>query len=236
MASQLRIDILREVIISCLAKGFREMASLSFNLKTLMSLAKINASELARRTGIAQPIIHRLSTGQNTNPKLSTLKPIARYFSVNISQLIGEELLPNEVQKETPKPILSHVPLISWRDAISWTSSFLQYKNSGNLTYVSTDANVSKLAYSLMIKDCAMEPLFPEGTTIIVEPNREPRDKDFVVILFNGESEARLKQIIINGTERYLKTLNIDIKSIKMTRLTQEDQFLGVMTQAKVNY
>lgn len=72
------------------------MASLSANLKVLMSLSKINASELARRTGIAQPIIHRLSTGQNTNPKLATIKPIARYFSVTVSQLIGEDPLPNE--------------------------------------------------------------------------------------------------------------------------------------------
>nr|WP_244897132.1 S24 family peptidase [Candidatus Coxiella mudrowiae] len=32
-----------------------------------------------------------------------------------------------------------------------------------------------------------MEPLFPEGTTIIVEPKRKPRDRDFVVIHFNGE-------------------------------------------------
>lgn len=63
-----------------------KMASFSLNLKTLMSLAQINASELARRTSITQPIIHRLSTGQNTNPKLPTIKPIARYFSVNVSQ------------------------------------------------------------------------------------------------------------------------------------------------------
>lgn len=52
----------------------KKMASFSLNLKTLMSLAKINASELARRTSITQPIINRLSTGQNTNPKLATLQ------------------------------------------------------------------------------------------------------------------------------------------------------------------
>lgn len=81
-----------------------------------------------------------------------------------------------------------------------------------------------------------MEPLFPEGTTIIVEPKRKPRDRDFVVIHFNGENEAQLKQIIIDGSERYLKSLNPDIESVKVTRLAQGDQFLEVMTQAKVDY
>src|SRR3989338_4638201 len=98
------------------------MASLSTNLKTLMGLAKINASELARRTGIAQPIIHRLSTGQNTNPKLATIKPIASYFTVTVSQLIGENALPNDptYAVNMAQSGFNRVPLITWKDAIKW--------------------------------------------------------------------------------------------------------------------
>lgn len=82
-----------------------------------------------------------------------------------------------------------------------------------------------------------MEPLFPEGTTIIVEPKRKPRDRDFVVIHFNGEKMKHSWKIIIDdGSERYLKSLNPDIESVKVTRLAQGDQFLEVMTQAKVDY
>lgn len=56
-----------------------------------MSKEKINCTDLSRRTGIAQPIIHRLSHGQNINPKINTLKPIARYFKVRIDDLIEEQ-------------------------------------------------------------------------------------------------------------------------------------------------
>lgn len=213
------------------------MASLSINLKTLMSLAKINASELARRTGIAQPIIHRLSTGQNTNPKLATIRPIARYFTINVSQLIGEEPLPNDQSLRTipDHRIWNRVPVISWKDAVTWPDSLPQHQNT-DLPYVSTDANVSKLAYSLVIKGGAMEPLFPDGTTIIVEPKRQPNNRDFVVVRLHGENEARLKQMIIDGNERYLKSLNPAIEDLKAAPFAQGDQFLGVMAQAKVDY
>ncbi len=215
------------------------MASLNANLKTLMSLGQVNASELARRTGIAQPIIHRLSTGQNTNPKLATIKPIARYFLVSVSQLIGEEPLPNDqsfIRTSSEHRGWNRIPLISWKDAADWPETLPNYQNANDAIYVSTDANVSKIAYSLVIKGCAMEPLFPEGTTIIIEPKRKPADRDFVVVKLHNEEEARLKQILVDGTDHYLKSLNPDLKELRTTRVTESDKFLGVMAQAKVDY
>lgn len=49
----------------------------------------IKSAELARRTGIGQPVIHRLMTGVTENPQILTLKPIADYFEVSIEQLLG---------------------------------------------------------------------------------------------------------------------------------------------------
>ncbi|OGO91341.1 MAG: transcriptional regulator [Coxiella sp. RIFCSPHIGHO2_12_FULL_44_14] len=215
------------------------MASLSTNLKTLMGLAKINASELARRTGVAQPIIHRLSTGQNLNPKLATVKPISEYFMVTVSQLIGEEALPSDksfYRVSSEHRGWNRVPLISWHDAVHWPNTQNQYQNAENALYISTDANVSKLAYGLKVRGCAMEPIFPEGTTIIVEPNRQPKDRDFVVVHFSADTESRLKQVIIDGSDYYLKSLNPDLNEVKVVRMQPQDRFLGIMAQAKVDY
>lgn len=215
------------------------MASLSENLKILMTLAKINASELARRTGIAQPIIHRLSTGQNVNPKLATIKPVANYFMITISQLVGEDPLPSDqvyIKTSPENRSWTRVPMISWKDAIEWPSAITRYENSVDSVYVSTDAKVSKLAYGLLIKGRSMEPIFPEGTTIIIEPKRKPNDRDFVVVHIAGEEEARLKQVIVDGKDLYLKSLNPELDTMKLMQISSTEQFLGVMAQAKVDF
>jgi SOS-response transcriptional repressor LexA len=81
-----------------------------------------------------------------------------------------------------------------------------------------------------------MEPIFPDGTTIVVEPKREPSDLDFVVVRLEGDTSARLKQVIIDGSDYYLKSLNPGIEDVKVTRFQKDDVFLGVMAQAKVDY
>lgn len=218
------------------------MASLSLNMKTLMSSAQINASELARRTGIAQPIIHRLSTGQNVNPKLATIKPIARYFMVTVSQLIGEESLPAgsddqpTLRVNTEHKGWNQVPLISWEDALIWPERLAEYKNSSQVEFVPTDANVSSMAYSLRIQGSTMEPLFPEGTKIIIEPNRQPQDRNFVVVRLNGASEAQLKQVVVQGNLRYLKAFVPASENPQENLLSDGDKFLGVIAQVKVDY
>jgi transcriptional regulator with XRE-family HTH domain len=71
-----------------------------------MSLNSLTASELSRKTGIAQPVIYRLVTGGTENPQILTLKPIADFFKVSIEQLLGlislnnETILDNELRKE----------------------------------------------------------------------------------------------------------------------------------------
>ncbi|HSW94123.1 MAG TPA: helix-turn-helix transcriptional regulator [Gammaproteobacteria bacterium] len=65
------------------------MKNLSDVLSHLMSTAGIGSAELARKTGIGQPVIYRLMTGATENPQILTLKPIADYFGKSIDQLIG---------------------------------------------------------------------------------------------------------------------------------------------------
>lgn len=214
------------------------MTELSSNLKLLMEAAHINPSELARRTGVAQPIIHRLSTGQNTNPKLATIKPIAHYFTVTVSQLIGEVALPETISVTTHEgeAALNRVPLISWRDAPNWPSLQSHFQGINNATYVSTDADVSEKAYSLMVEGTKMGPLFPDGTMLIFEPNRQPSDQDFVLVQLAGDIEARLKQVLTDGTQQYLKAVTPEDLETGTIPLQDATKFLGVMAQAKVDY
>lgn len=65
------------------------MENLSSILSHLMSEKGIKSAELARKTGVGQPVIYRLMTGTTDNPQILTLKPIADFFGVSLDQLLG---------------------------------------------------------------------------------------------------------------------------------------------------
>ena len=65
------------------------MSTFAEILSSLMQAQKLSSSELARRTGVAQPIIYRLMNGNTCNPQILTVKPIADYFAITIDQLLG---------------------------------------------------------------------------------------------------------------------------------------------------
>lgn len=65
------------------------MENLSSILSHLMSEKGIKSAELARKTGVGQPVIYRLMTGVTDNPQVFTLKPIADFFNISLDQLLG---------------------------------------------------------------------------------------------------------------------------------------------------
>jgi SOS-response transcriptional repressor LexA len=208
-----------------------EKSNLSSVLKALIRTKGLSESELARRTDIGQPVIHRMISGETSNPKIATLRPIAHYFEISIDQLIGDEplpksALPGKYSEEVRR--WTQVPMLNWQQVLRWP----ELSSDEIATYVSTDADVSENAYALTIKDSTMLPRFPEGTVAIIDPSYMPRDCDFAVVHIEGQKLATLKQILIDGEEMYIKPLNADFN---VKPLTGSYQFLGVMVQARIN-
>jgi transcriptional regulator with XRE-family HTH domain len=71
--------------------------NLSSILSSLMEQKGIKSAELARKIGIAQPVIYRLMSGETLNPQLLTLKPIADFFNISLDQLVGYSSLNNNM-------------------------------------------------------------------------------------------------------------------------------------------
>ncbi len=205
---------------------------LSTILKTLMGSRKLSESELSRQTGIGQPVIHRMISGETGNPKIETLRPIASYFSISINQLIGDEPLPKESLLGTiTNKVRSwiQVPLLSWEEAASWPN----LDDEQLERRVPTDIDVSDNAFALIIKDSTMLPRFPEGTLIVIDPSYQAADRDFAIVHIEGHKQVSFKQILIDGEETYLKPLNDDFK---VQLLDKKHRFLGVMVQARIDY
>lgn len=206
--------------------------TISVNLKRLMEREKINASELGRSIKLAQPIIHRLLTGKNVNPKLATIRPIADYFDVTISQLIGEDLLVLDDQVGEGST-WKQVPVLSWGDVVSVVGGEQTVVVSEQ---VSTDACVSESAYAVVIENTGLEPHFPKGAKVVVEPMRQATDSDFLVVITNEGGDPHIRQVVSDGADSYLKSLNPALSKMNMVRLENAHKILGVVVQVKLYY
>lgn len=72
------------------------------NLEWLIAKAKTSPYALEKATGVKQPTIHRILTGESSDPRTSTLQPLADYFAVSVSDLRDRDLTIEEQFDSTP--------------------------------------------------------------------------------------------------------------------------------------
>lgn len=191
-----------------------------------MADKKIRVAELARRVQLPQPTIHRIAAGVCEHPHISSLKPIANYFSITIDQLKGHE------------PIFwldrsAKVPLLNWEEILDW----LEKKNNAQQSdFILTDAAIGKFSFALKVKDASMDPVFPKETILIADPNKQAKDRSYVIAKLANYSEAIFRQLLIDAGTYYLKPLSPDFDQYKMTRLDKDDKIVSVVVQAKRDY
>lgn len=173
-------------------------------LALLEAHCSLSESELSRKAGVPQPTINRLLSGVTPDPRVSTVRDLARFFGVRIEQLLGDEPLPDYVQ--TKKPTVTEkpksVPLLAWEHVAIWRS-FIEKKRlllEEELTYVYTKANVSADAYAVLIKDRLLYKYFPHNSILIIDPQLAIRNGEYVIIHLH-EEESTIVETVINLEE-----------------------------------
>jgi transcriptional regulator with XRE-family HTH domain len=205
------------------------MEKLSSTLKHLLTEANISEAELARRTGIAQPMVNRLATGKNKNPKLETLKPIAKYFSVTFSQLLGEEDLPSSDDRN--KQVVNYSDSQSYQvTVLEWDS--VDTDNVTNEHMIPTFAKLSEKAFAVVVKNNELEPRFPQNTLLTIEPECEYTNNDFIMVKDLATNHVTLKQVITDNGETKLLNLSSNLTDSTLNQV----KILGVLVQTKYDY
>lgn len=205
---------------------FMKNTKISQILNRLMADKKIRVTELARLVNLPQPTIHRIATGVCEHPHSSSLEPIANFFAISIEQLKGHE----------PIPWLDHatrVPLLTWEQVLHWP------QNKGEIhikEFILTDALIGKKGFALKIKDNSMDPVFTRNTILIADPEKEIKDRSFVIAKIANHAEAIFRQLLFDAGIRYLKSLSPDFEKYKMLRLNNTGKVLSIVVQAKRDF
>ena len=169
-------------------------------------------SDLAKAAGKSRAAVTHWLNGETLEIKADTaagLQALTGYNSVWISTGKG----PKKVTTNTaPGPtILGEVPLLSNVQAGMYTEfvdNLAQDHGHGHgYEKIPSLAPVNRYTFALRVTGDSMEPEFPEGLILIIEPELDPEPNDFVVAR-NGGNETTFKQLIKDGGEWYLKALN----------------------------
>ena len=208
------------------------MKTLSTTLKELLLNAKLSENELARRTGVSQQIINRILSGENKNPKIATLKPIANYFMISVSQLIAEEPLPPETKLNSQHLGWHEIPLIEW-DRVAGIKDKEFFSMPHQMIVV--DIEPSNNIFAVKMPDSSMEPKFSVGTLLIFDLNKAPTTGDFVLVSLSNHS-LLIRQVYLKTNIAYIKCLNPKYSDYKLTPIEQNYKFLGTLIQSRTDY
>ncbi len=206
--------------------------SLGHILKQLMQeKGNLSETELARQINLPQPTVHRILSGETSDPRISTLQLLANFFHVTIDQLLGiAKLSPTTIN--TPFDIVS-IPIVSWKDITQGIEplSKLTADNWNHWLTVNVKLNTT-MAYALESR-AGMEPRFPRGTLLIINPELQPQDGDLVVVHYQDTQEATLREFYVDGPVQYLKPI---VNDLKPNTMNDNIKFLGVLTQSTFRY
>lgn len=162
---------------------------------------------LAKAAGVAQSTIAGLESGYRKGS--AKLAQIAHALGISpIWLATGKgEMCQGLIQNTRPGPeIRGSVPLISWVQAGDYAEA-IDHLSPGEGERIETTVPVKAHTYALRVTGDSMEPEFPEGCIIIVEPDMDPHHGDYIIVK-NGENEATFKQLIQDGADWYLKPIN----------------------------
>lgn len=123
-------------------------------------------------------------------------------------------------------PIRGKVPLISWVQAGNWQEAIDIYPSGDAENWIETTMPVKDHTFALRVSGDSMEPDFPAGVLIVVEPDLDPRSGDYVIAK-NGD-EATFKQLTKDGPDWYLKPLN---PRYPIKRLESHCKIIGVVLE-----
>lgn len=201
-----------------------ECSNIAQNISTLFKIKGVSESKAAQDLNIPLMTLRRLTTGETTDPRISTLKVIADYFNVTIDKLIGtSEFNFYEIQNQS-KPML--IPFFDWEQINSINTIALdKWKNWIPIT-VNGKESLNKQCFALESKP-SMFPRYQPGTIFIFDPQLSPSDGDLVLIKFVKNNELSLRELFIDPPEWQLQPLNSGNPVLQFSK--KEHEIVGIV-------
>ncbi|HKZ74356.1 MAG TPA: LexA family transcriptional regulator [Steroidobacteraceae bacterium] len=187
-----------------------EYLAIAGRIRSLMDAKGLDQSAVARRLGIEPQSVQQWISGQ-TMPRGYRIKALAVLLGTAPWELLGG---PDEARFNVSAGTLDaasntrKVPRIAWVSA----GAFRDIESPCDAAIIEDwdipTELMSSRAYTLRVEGDSMEPEFPDGCIIFVEPDAQAANGDYVVVKLDDKDQATFKQLVVDGPRRYLKPVN----------------------------
>lgn len=199
-----------------------EYRALGQRIRARMEARALDQSAVARALGIEPQSVQQWIAGQ-TAPRGYRIKALARLLEIEPWELLGgpdeqrfnvtrlaarPALGPLDPSKPAPRAQVPLVPRIAWVRAGPFEDIENAHDPASAEDWDLPSEPMSRAAYSLRVEGDSMEPEFPNGCIIFVEPRTQATHGDYVVVKLDESHQATFKQLVIDGPRRYLKPVN----------------------------
>lgn len=176
-------------------------------------------ASLAVRCGVSKPSVSDWASGSTVSIDANNLFDAANFFGVNPNWLATGEgpMRPESGNVSNAAPARGAVPVISSVRAGNW-GEINDHIPGGIEMFSVREAKVGPRAFALRVEGDSMTweglPNFPEGTMLIVDPDRSAKAGDYVIAKNTDKQAALFKKLVTDGHAWQLKSLNRDFKPI----------------------
>lgn len=199
------------------------------NLEWLIKQRGTNAHELQRATGVPQPTIHRILSGESTDPRTKTLQPLADHFGVSVADLRDSDLSQRKSDKlrtvhgsrdgevedaPTITRLPQRIPVIgrvqAGADGLLHIDDFNVDHPDGYLHWYANCVD----AYALRIRGESMSPRYLPGEFVGVDPCAEVLPSDEVIVLLKDNGRMIKRLLWIRDDQACFESVNKDHPNI----------------------
>lgn len=198
-------------IVSQCHENITVVNTIAERLKDAREKAQMTQPQLAASAGVSAGTIGNIEAGTRRNPR--ELLAIARAVRVNPQWLLDGTgpRASLEAAESNVSPLIKQwppVPLVSWVQAGQWTEIGGEFAAGDAEDWLPCPDSHSPLTFALKVQGVSMEPEFKSGTIIFVDPAKAADNLSYVVVRMENENTATFKQLVVEGSRRYLRPLN----------------------------
>lgn len=199
-------------------------------LQNSMTREDVSQYALAKRSGVPQPTIQRILSGETQNPKADTLAALARalgeeYTSSQAARPSSSEDEPLQAETTTESVVRceilnTEVPVVSWVQAGEMQDVCDPYPAGCSDEWLPCPSAHGPSTFALRVRgDSMVAPhgggrSYPEGTVIFVDPEQQPENGSRVVAKLDGQ--ATFKVLAEDAGRKYLRPLNPQYPTVEI--------------------